>query len=321
MRHLITLIICVFIIVPALYADTIIMKDKTKLKGLVVDEYSDRITLSTVDGEKNIFRKDIDRIEYDTPEQNLMQLGRSYESKGWHDKAAFYYKKAMELNPGYKEARESYLACHAKVWRQEERMAKKELERTAMAMDWWKNKNNKTKPATKNKTVLLNSTLGMSLAKEGDIFRITDVRSYSSADKAGMRKGDILAGIWHKLIRYKDTDEVVDELLGPRYSEVKVLLERDVVIPTESNYDDLLKEIGIALGVEYEGLIIKDIVEGKIGGALGLKKGDYVLAIDKNITRYLSLDSVIALINSAKNNKEIVFTIRRDVNLRREGEL
>lgn len=321
MRYLLIPIIYVFVATSALYADIVIMKDKTSVKGLVVDEYSDRITLNTVDGEKVVFRKDIDRIEYDTPEQNFMQLGNAYESKEWYDKAAFYYKKAMELNPDYKEARESYLACHAKLWRQEERMTKKEIERRSMAMEWRRNRNTKEKPAPKDKTALLRDTLGMSLTEKEGIFTITDIKPYFSADKAGIREGDILAGIWGKLVRYKEIKDVIDELLGPKYSEVRVLIEKNIAIPIEASYEDLYKELGIILGFEYEGLIVKDVIPDKPGALYGLEKGDYILAIDKNIARYLPLDSVIAIVNSAKDNKEVVFNIRRSVNLRREGGL
>jgi C-terminal processing protease CtpA/Prc len=61
------------------------------------------------------------------------------------------------------------------------------------------------------------------------------------------------------------------------------------------------------------------VFSGKKGEQAGFKKGDFVIAIDKNVTRYMPIDSVIALINNPKNNK-IVFTIRRNINLKREGE-
>lgn len=315
------LIICVFVAVSTLYADTVLMKDKARVKGLVVDEYSDRITLNTVDGERTIFRKDIDKIEYDTPEQNFMQLGKAYELKEWYDKAAFYYKKAMELNPDYKEARESYLACHAKIWRQEERMTKKELERRSMVMEWRRDRNVKEKPMPKDKMELLRNTLGMSLSEQDGIFTIVDIRPYYSADKAGIREGDTLAGIWGKLIRYRDTKDVIEELLGPKYSEVRVLIERDVVIPIETPSGNLYKDLGITLAFEYEGLMIKDAAADKPGSLYGLAKGDYVLAVDNNVARYLPFDSIISIINSSGNNKDVVFSIRRSVNLRREGGL
>ncbi|MDP2910944.1 MAG: PDZ domain-containing protein [Candidatus Omnitrophota bacterium] len=317
MHKLIIPIIAVFIFVsnPA-HADTLIMKNKTKIKGLVVDEYADRVSLSTVDGEKYIFRKDIDRIEYDTPEQNFMQMGRAYDEKGWYDKAAFYYKKAMDINPEYKEARDAYLASHAKMWREEEKRTKKDVELHNMAIEWQTRKNKKTAPIVKSKESLVKEGIGVVLAENDGIFRISEVAPGSSASKAGIEKGDFLVGIWGRLIRYSRLEDVLAELTGPKYSEVKIILEKEIIMPVDTA-GNLYKELGVSLGFEYEGLIIKDIAPEKKGGAAGLKKGDFVIAVDKNITRYLPMDSVIALINSSKNDK-IVFTIRRGINLRRE---
>jgi len=318
MRYIIILVIFIFIVTASLFADTIIMKDREKVKGLVVDEYRDRITLSTVDGEKDVLREDIERIEYDAPEQNFMQLGRQYDAKGWYDKAAFYYKKAMQINPDYKEAREAYLASHAKMWRQEEKMTRKELERQGMAMDWRRNRNIFFSSPPKDKELALRDILGISLTDKEGLFMIEEVKPYSSAAKAGIKKGDLLIGIWGKLIRYTSMEEVLDELLGPKYSEVRVLVEKEILVPADEASEDLYKELGINLSFEYKGLAIKDVTDGQKGDSAGLKEGDFVIAVDKNMTRYLPLDGIIVLINSSENNKGLVFTIRRNVNLRRE---
>ena len=301
-----------------LYADTVIMKNRTKVKGLVVDEYVDRIALSTAEGESNILRRDIERIEYDTPEQNFMQLGRAYDEKGWYDKAAFYYKKAMDINPDYKEARDAYVASHAKMWHEEEKRTKKDIETHNMAIEWQANKNKKAPVVVKSREDMVKGGIGISIIENEGVFRINGVIPGSSASKAGIQKGDFLVAIWGMLIRYSKLEDVLNQLIGPRYSEVKIQVEKDIPIPMETG-EHVYKELGITLGFEYEGLIIKDIIAGKKGESSGLKKGDLVIAIDKNITRYLPIDSVIALINNPKDNK-IVFTIRRNINLRREGE-
>lgn len=319
MRIIANILIILFFTATVLYADTVIMKDRKKFKGLVVEEYIDRITLSTVDGEINIFRKNIERIEYDTPEQNFMQLGRAYDDKGWYDKAAFYYKKAMEINPDYKEAREAYLASHAKMWRQEEKRTKKELERRNMVMDWWKNRNKEDVSTSEDRALLLKKALGISLLEKDGVFTISEVVPFSSAASVGIQEGDILVGIWGKLIRYSKMEEVINELLGPRHSEIRVLIEKNINVTAGGIDKNLYKELGIVLAFEYEGLVIKDVVGGKKGEVAGFKKGDFVTAVDNNVTRYLPLDSIIALINSSKN-RNIVFTIRRTVNLKREGE-
>ncbi|MCX5692623.1 MAG: hypothetical protein NTX47_02930 [Candidatus Omnitrophica bacterium] len=317
MKKIILISMLVFIS-TTLYADMVILKNKTKVKGLVVDEYIDRIALSTVEGEKHILRKDIDRIEYDTPEQNFVQLGRAYDEKGWYDKAAFYYKKAMDINPDYKEARDAYVASHAKMWHEEEKRTKKDIELHNMAIEWQARKNKKMPVVVKSKESLVKESLGIALIERGGVFKIDEVAANSSAAKAGIQKGDFLIGIWGRLIRYSKLEDILGELIGPKYSEVKVLIERDLSVPVESGIN-LYKELGISLGFEYEGLVIKDVVSGKKGELVGFQKGDFVIAIDKNVTRYLPMDTVIALVNNSKNDK-IVFTVRRNINLRREGE-
>ena len=319
MRIIIAILILIFITLTSLYADTVVTKDGKKIKGLVVEEYTDRIKLSTVDGERDISREDIERVEYDTPEQNFMQLGRAYDAKGWHDKAVVYYKKAMELNPDYKEAKDAYLSSHAEMWRQEEKMTIKEVERQHMVMDWWKERRKETSSLSKDKALLLRDVIGISLVQKEGVFTIDEVRPYSAAARAGIQKGDNLVGIWGRRISYSKMERIIDELLGPKYSEVRVLVEREISIGIDERSKNLYKELGILLGFEYEGLVIKDIVDGKRGAPAGFKKGDFVVAINKNITRYLPLDNIIALINSA-DDKNIIFTVERTINLRREGK-
>ncbi|MBU1912544.1 MAG: PDZ domain-containing protein [Candidatus Omnitrophica bacterium] len=318
MKKIILFIITAVFISAALYADTVILKNRTKVKGLVVDEYVDRIALSTVEGERHILRKDIDRIEYDTPEQNFMQLGRAYDSKGWYDKAAFYYKKAIDINPDYKEARDAYVASHAKMWHEEEKRTKKDIDLHNMAKEWQARKNKQVPVVVKSKEIQVKESLGISVTEHEGIFRINEVVPGSSSAKAGIQKGDFLVGIWGRLIRYSKLEDILGELIGPKYSEVKILVSRDISIPAETGANTY-KDLGASLGFEYEGLLIKDIIPGKKAESSGLKKGDLVIAIDKNVTRYLPLDSVISLISNPKNDK-IVFTVRRSINLRREGE-
>ena len=317
MRTIIIFITIIFI-ATSLYADTIILKNKTRVKGLVVEEYADRIVLSTSECENDIFRNDIDNIEYDTAEQNFMRLGKYYEEKGWYDKASFYYKKAMEANPDYKEARDAYLTSHARIWRDEEKRVKKDISLHTMAMEWQRSKNKKTVLSPISKEKLLKETIGISLSEKDGIFKIDEVVPGSSAAKSGIAKGDFLVGIWGRLIRHSKPEYVMNELLGPRYSEVKVLIEKEILVPVGAG-KNLYKELGISTGFEYEGLVIKDIVSGKKAELSGLKKRDFIIAIDRNITRYLPMDKVIGLINSPKSNN-IIFTVRRSLILRRESE-
>ncbi|MBU1853276.1 MAG: hypothetical protein KJ957_04480 [Candidatus Omnitrophica bacterium] len=318
MRVILNMLVILFFSATTLCADTIIMRDKRIIKGLVVDEYVDSIVLSTVDGEKDIFRRDIENIEYDLPEQNFVQLGKACDAKGWHDKAADYYKKALDLNPDYHEARNAYHASYTKMWHKKEKTVKKEIEYRNIVRDWWENKEKPGSLTARDEVALLKKTLGLSLLERDGFFVVDEVMPFSSAKRAEIDKGDILVGIWGKVVSYANMEDVIGELLGPKYSEVNILLEKQISVPIRDNDDNLYKELGVLLEFEYEGLVIRDVTVGKRGESAGFKKADFVTAIDGNVTRYLPLASVIALINRTRNNKNIIFSIRRNVNLRRQ---
>ena len=60
---------------PSAFPDTIRLKDGSELKGVIVEEFTDRVTLNTESGERQLLTSEIDNILYDTPEQNFIRLG------------------------------------------------------------------------------------------------------------------------------------------------------------------------------------------------------------------------------------------------------
>src|SRR5204862_222230 len=144
-----------------------------------------------------------------------------------------------------------------------------------MAIEWQRaRKNKKTEAAVKSKENLVKESLGIVLIENEGVFNINEAVPGSSADKAGIRKGDFLVGIWGRLIRYSKLDDILSELIGPKYSEVKIILEKDISISLETG-KETYKELGILLSFEYEGLAIKDVIPGKKGEEAGFKKGDF----------------------------------------------
>ena len=62
--------------------DTVYLNDGKEKKGIVVEDYTDRIVLSTYEGEKTLFKKNISKVVYDLTEQNLVKLGDKYGPAG-----------------------------------------------------------------------------------------------------------------------------------------------------------------------------------------------------------------------------------------------
>jgi tetratricopeptide (TPR) repeat protein len=80
-------------------ADTVIMKSRERVKGVVVEEYSDRVRISTMEGEREILKNGIERIVYDLEEQNLTNLADFYMDRGMYKMAYHYYEQALNVNP------------------------------------------------------------------------------------------------------------------------------------------------------------------------------------------------------------------------------
>ena len=51
--------------VSSSFSDTIYLKDKSQVKGIVVEEYNDRIVISTEYGESEMMKEEIKKIIYD----------------------------------------------------------------------------------------------------------------------------------------------------------------------------------------------------------------------------------------------------------------
>ena len=68
-------------------ADSITLADGKEEKGIVVEEYGDRIVISTYEGEKTILKKNIRTMNFDLPEQNLSKLGDNAVAKREYEKS------------------------------------------------------------------------------------------------------------------------------------------------------------------------------------------------------------------------------------------
>jgi len=77
-----------------------------ELKGIVVEDYKDRITFSTIDGHVTVMKSDVKELYYDTEEQNLIKLAEQARDRADYIRAFIYYDKAFKLNPDSKAAKD-----------------------------------------------------------------------------------------------------------------------------------------------------------------------------------------------------------------------
>ncbi len=311
--------VTIFCLIPvvSIYSDTIKLKDGTKEKGVVVEEYSDRIVLSQEEGEAHFLKKDIEEVLYDTKEQNFLALGDFYKDKKNFDKALEYYKKALNENSSFKEAKDAIRLITTLKLREKELRKKAQVKRRmefSSGMGFRKRYTRKMTSLDKIK-----EKVGILYKKVDEGIVIEQLIKNSPAEGSGLKKGDLIVSIWGSLIRYSTKSEIESLLLNPRYKEVKFLVEREIAFLSDRPTLNFEEYFGFSMLLDEEGLKVVDVVEGSIAQELNIEKGDFIHKVNNELTRYIYIDKVKELIKKALSDQgRFTFTIRREISLIRK---
>jgi len=289
-------------------ADTISLKDGQEFKGVVVEDYHDRIVVSTENGEGGFLKKDIERITYDDIAENFVRLGAFYRDKGDYKLALYYYEAAYKINPDMKQAQEGTLLVTNMLLRKRESDLENQV---ALRQDTEDNMGKALvegeawteQDITHKKADKLWKSTGLALVQEGPYTKISRVLKRSPAADVGIKAGDVIVSIWGKLIKYMQLSDVYRLFLESKVSEVRITIERSAKITLGKKRffaggEDL---IGGRLIVEFEGLTAGEVVPGGALDAAGILKGDIITHLGHSVTRYMSLESAYKLIEGSRN--------------------
>lgn len=288
-------------------ADTIYLNDGQEVKGIVVEEYNDRITFSTADGEISIMKTNIKELQFDTEEDNLIKLAELAQGQKDYTKAYTYYDLAIKLNPDSKRAKDGIIFLQGYMFRKKEidkeELIKRrdEIEKYGAFIDTQKKGEDEFKEAAEK----LRKTIGITLKSKGNLPDIATIAVKSAAYEAGVRQGDLLVAVWGKLTGYMSLKEVMGLLLEKPAREIKATIERTINVGSNE----------AAFTMEFDGLTVSKVNED----GSGLKKGDLVVAIDGKSTRYMPLKKALEMIRDSKE-RSVKLTIRRELVLWR-GEM
>ncbi len=291
-----------------LYADTIYTKDGKELKGIVIEDYMDRIVFSTVDGQITVMKSDVNELYFDTEEQNLIKLAEQSKDKGDYIKAFIYYDKAFKMNPQSKAAKDGIVFLQGYLFKKD--MSQKEevinrhneFEQRGQVPEIRSDEDKFNDDLKK-----LRSEIGIVLMTSGGVTQIESVRTGSLAYSAGIRKDDTLAAVWGRLVGYMSLKEVVETMLEKNSLETKITLERNIIVrvgPSDS--------MGATLSMQLDGLTVSAVNEGSTASEAGLMPGDIITAINGDSTRYMSLKKAIASIKRSRDGK-VNLTIRKEI--------
>lgn len=296
-----------------------ILKNDKELKGLVVEKHSDRIIFSTEKGELPILLSGIKKIEYDDPAQNFMEVGKAYEKENKLGEALAYYEKALELNPGFEDARKAAAGVRNRFWAMSTEGPKSEMEKQQLIYDSWGKgkksseevqKNPKTEYAAKAR-----EGLGISLERRGDWAVVEQVVSTKDAYKAGLRRGDRLAILDGESLRYLTEEVILKKMILPHYSNFSLEYDHNCFIRIGQE-ESFSGDIGIKFKLDYQGVFVEKIKPDSLASKAGLKEGDRVLEVNGAPTRYLPLKQIQAILKNSKKDS-IVITVRRSALLSR----
>ena len=308
----ILLICCVFMLFAvSAFADTVQFKNDEELKGIVVEEYVDRIVISTYEGEKTIPKDGIRKIIYDLPEQNLIKLGDVYMARRELERAYFYYEKALQANSKSAIARDKMNYITGYLFRRLQQDKLREVKRRG-ELEKWPGGAPAEEESLEEKLI---EKVGIRVDEDDNRMKVKEVKIASPAYRAGLRKNDIMVSVWGKMTGYMSKDALWRLFLEEGVGEIKTTIERAVVLNKEKtagkNYRHI---IGGKLDMLPDGLTLIALDSGGIGEKAGLGKGDLIIALNGASTRYMPLLDAIKKIES-RSEKAITLTVRRDTTI------
>ncbi len=104
-------------------------------------------------------------------------------------------------------------------------------------------------------------------------------------------------------------------MITPRFTNFTLEIERDV--PLNKAGASGVKALGLDIGLEYSGLVIKRLKQGSAAENAGLREGDLVMQIDGVATRYMPIRKATQLLQNPKSGFANV-TLRRSALLGRK---
>ena len=286
-------------------ADTIYTDDGKELRGIVVEDYQDRLVFSTADGEITLMKSNIQRLYFDSEEDNLIKLAELAAERRDYTKAFAYYDMAYKLNPNSKAAKDGLVFLQGYFFRKEETKKEDEVkkredfENYGTAVPTEKNTEESVNDLAEN----LKKGIGITFANEGATPKVEAVGMNSPAEEAGVKPGDRLVAVWGRLTGYMPLKDLMATLSEKPALELKCTLERVINVSVNG--------LGASFSMEFDGLTVSAVKEDSSAFEAGLKKGDLVTDINDNSTRYMPLKKAMQMIRHSKDGI-VKLTIRRE---------
>jgi hypothetical protein len=315
---------CAIACVAPAFADTIIMNDGKEIKGIVIEDYKDRVLFSTVDGEITLMKSDIRELSFDSEEDNLVKLAEQASERRDYARAMGYYEMALKANPDSAAAKKGMVYLRGNIFRKEETLKSAEIKRQQNIELYGGQAAMLTgSDDIADMAKALEKSTGIRISMAGSIPEIEAVKAGSPAYEAGLRKGDLLASVWGKLTDYLALKETLDLLVNRSAVEIQCVFARTVAVninPNKTIISGLEDLIGASFAMEIDGLTISAVKDAGSAIGVGIEKGDLVTEIDGKQTRYMPLKKAVELIKNS-DASVVKLAIKRKAIIWRRSDL
>jgi len=297
-------------------ADTVYLKNKQEVRGVIVEEFADRYVVKTLEGEKPIMKAQAAAVKYDDPELSYYQLGRDLQRVGRLHEALTAYQKAVELRPSFRAAEEAVFSVQRTLDRQDEPQLMAEVHQKQAVLE------QAGKPLSGQFVAQLSQgpavfdvfekRFGVFFRLQGDWVVVSGVQPKSAAAFADLRAGDRVVAVSGEPLGHLKAAEAAQRLEA-HGNELQLSIEREVTLerPRVGRAD----RWGLQTDLGYDGLRISRVDSG--GPAQGrCQVGDFVVALNHQPTRYMAMTEAERRMSEGDS---MILVVQRQVFIREQG--
>lgn len=286
------------------YADTIVLKDGRRIKGVILSEQQDCYVVKIKIGATKIDKAMIEKIDRLSSEENLVNFGGQYLESKNYDSAMEQYKKALDVNPEYQPAKDA-IAKVEKIKKEIEEKKRTELE--------------KKKKEIEEEKDAMEKEFGFKLDVANDQLRIVSVRADSSAETAGLKRSDRIIQINNQLTNGKSFEEIIDLLVKGEGCLYNFLVQKEVKLTRKKIDYQKHSFVGVGIFLDAAGndLIVNSVMVGEPADLAGLKPRDKVISINGKPTAGISVNDAVELIGGMELSN-VMLVIQRSVDVERK---
>ncbi len=296
-----------------LFADTLYLKGKGDLKGVIVQENAERYILSTINGEKEVPKDQVRLVEYDDREQSYYQLGLDFQRVGRLQEALEVYKTAVKLRPDFQAANEAVFNVERLLRLEQESQVESEVKKKKTLLDQQGEVLQgpvKAAGGPADPFAGFEKQFGCRLRYENGSVLFTDIEAGGPAAAAGLRVEDTLYSVWGDPVGQISSGAISGKLSSGA-AEMELAVERTIRLEPSQRLPG--GSIGADFELGYDGLRVSKLQAGSPAEAR-LAVGDLVIMLDDQTTRYMSLAKVRALLGKGG---PVMLRVRRNIVLRK----